>query len=257
MRKALSGQGAVVVGGGRGIGQACAEFLAAEGARVVISARTQSQIVHTVLAIRKRGGRAWAVPCDVTKPENVRTLARLAGRHLKSIDILVNSAGIAPTAPLAKLSLREWHRTIAVNLTGTFLAMQAFLPELVRRRGRVVNIASTAALEGGGGPYIAAYAAAKHGVLGLTRSAAAELSGVGVRVNAVCPGFVDTDLTRQSVARIVQKTGKTPKEALRLILNSVHQKRLITPREVARAVAKLCLPSAKATGQAVVLHGRG
>ncbi len=250
----LAGLGAVVTGGGRGIGLACAEAIAAAGARVVLAARTRGEIDAAARDLRRAGRTAWAVPCDVTKPASVAAMARRAGKLLGTVDLVVTAAGIAPTAPLAKLSLAEWNRVLAVDLTGTFLSFQAFLPGMLARgRGRFVAIASTASLEGG--KYLAAYAAAKHGVLGLVRSAAIELAGSGVTANAVCPGFVDTEITRASVATVMEKTGATRKKALARILASRGQKRLVRPGEVARAVLSLCGPYAP-SGQAVVVDGK-
>lgn len=249
----LVGRGAVITGGGRGIGLACAKALAAAGARVVLAARTRGEIEAAARDLCRKGHAAWAVPCDVTKPASVAAMARRAGKLLGSVEIVVTAAGIAPTAPLTKLSLAEWNRVLAVDLTGTFLCFQAFLPGMLeRRRGRLVAIASTAALEGGA--YIAAYAAAKHGVLGLVRSAAIELAGTGVTANAVCPGFVDTEITRSAVATVMEKTGATRKKALTRILASRGQKRLVQPDEVARVVTALC--KGTESGRAIVLDGK-
>jgi NAD(P)-dependent dehydrogenase (short-subunit alcohol dehydrogenase family) len=243
----LSGKRAVVTGGGRGIGAAVARALAAEGAAVVVSARSRGEVERVAAEVSGR-----AVPCDVTDPESVRRLAADAG----PADILVNSAGVATSAPVKSLPLEEWNRTIAVNATGTFLSTQAFLPGMAERRwGRVVNVASVAAL--GGAPYIAAYAASKHAVLGFTRCAAAEVEGRGVTVNAVCPGYVDTEMTRANLERIRAKTGLAPEQALEAILRANRQERLLTAEEVARAVLDLCGEDAGAiNGQAVTLDGR-
>src|SRR5437773_817184 len=213
-RVTLSGRGAVVTGGGRGIGMAVARALAGAGAAVVVVARTRNGIEAVATELRAAGRQAWAVPGDVTDPATVAALARAAETRLKHVDILVNNAGVAHSAPLAKLTLEDWNRVLTVNATGTFLCTQAFLPGMLERRwGRVVNIASVAGLRGG--KYIAAYSAAKHAVVGFTRSLAAEVAGSGVTVNAVCPGYVDTDMTRESVARIATKTGRSPPDALR------------------------------------------
>jgi len=243
----LKSRRAVVTGGGRGIGAAVARALAAEGAAVVVSARSRGEIDRVATEVSGR-----ALPCDVTDPESVRGLAADAG----PADILVNSAGIATSAPVKSLPLEEWNRTIAVNATGTFLCTQAFLPGMVERRwGRVVNVASVAAQAGA--PYIAAYAASKHAVLGFTRCAAAEVAGRGVTVNAVCPGYVDTEMTRANLERIRAKTGLAPDEALQTILRASGQERLFTAEEVARAVLDLCMEEAASiNGQAVTLDGR-
>ncbi len=249
----LEGRGAVVTGGGQGIGAAVARALAAEGAAVVVAARTVAKIDTVAAELRAAGRRAWAVRCDVTDPTSVRTLAETATRHLGHVDVLVNNAGIAHSAPLHRLTLEDWTRVLAVNATGTFLCTQAFLPGMLDRRwGRVVNVASVAGLQGA--KYIAAYSAAKHAALGFTRSVAAEVEATGVTCNAVCPGFVDTDMTRESVARVATKTGKAPADALAALLATAGQGRLIPPEQVAQAVLALCADGAQDTnGEAVVL----
>lgn len=251
----FSGSAAVITGGGQGIGAAVARALAAEGAAVVVAARTPERIEAVAGAIRSAGGSAWAVRCDVTDPASVRALADAAARHLKAVDILVNNAGVAHSAPLHKITLDDWNRVMAVNATGTFLCTQAFVPGmLARKRGSVVNVASVAGL--GGARYIAAYAAAKHAVIGFTRSVAAEVEGTGVTCNAVCPGYVDTEMTRESVARVVATTGKSADDALSAMLAASSQQRLITPEEVAQAVLALCDPRGdRSNGAAVTLAG--
>jgi NAD(P)-dependent dehydrogenase (short-subunit alcohol dehydrogenase family) len=251
----FSGSVAVVTGGGQGIGAAVARTLAAEGAAVVLAARSADRLERVAGAIKKAGGKAWAVPCDVTDAASVRSLALAAGRRAGVVDILVNNAGAAHSAPLAKTTLEDWNRVLAVNATGTFLCTQAFLPAMVlRKQGSVVNVASVAGLAGA--RYVAAYAAAKHAVIGLTRSVAAELEGTGVTCNAVCPGYVDTEMTKESVARVVGKTGKSREDALAAMLASAGQRRLITAEEVAQAVITLCDPQGeRPNGTAVTITG--
>jgi len=239
----LSGSVAVVTGGGQGIGAAVARALAGAGAAVVVAARTKDRIDTVAAAINKSGGTAKAVRCDVTDPASVEELVKAAG----PVDILVNNAGVAYSAPLAKTTLEDWDRVLAVNATGTFLCTRAFIPRMLeRKRGAIVNVASVAGLEGA--RYIAAYAAAKHAVIGLTRSVAAELEGTGVVCNAVCPGYVDTEMTKESVARVSAKTGKEPEAALAAMLAASEQQRLITPEEVAEAVRKLCSLTGRPNG---------
>lgn len=251
----FEGSVAIVTGGGQGIGAAVARMLAGEGAAIVVAARSADRIERVAGEIKKAGGKAWAVPCDVTNAASVHSLAQAAGRRAGVVDILVNNAGAAHSAPLAKTTLDDWNRVLAVNATGTFLCTQAFLPAMVmRKQGSVVNVASVAGLDGA--RYIAAYAAAKHAVIGLTRSVAAELEGTGVTCNAVCPGYVDTEMTKQSVARVVGKTGKSPENALAAMLASAGQERLITVDEVAQAVLALCDPQGeRPNGAAVTITG--
>jgi NAD(P)-dependent dehydrogenase (short-subunit alcohol dehydrogenase family) len=163
------------------------------------------------------------------------------------VDILVNNAGVAHSAPLLKITLDDWNRVLATNATGTFLCTQAFVGGMLeRKRGAIVNVASVAGLAGA--RYIAAYAAAKHAVIGFTRSVAAELEGTGVVCNAVCPGYVDTEMTQQSIARVSAKTGKPPPAALAAMLAASEQARLTTPEQVAAAVLALCSLTGKPNG---------
>src|SRR5438128_1756618 len=253
----LAGRGAVVTGGSRGIGLAVARALAEAGAAVVVAARAPDRLQAVAAELGAAGRRAWAVACDVADPEGVRTLAREAESRLGHVDILVNNAGISHSAPVQKTTLEDWNRLLTVNATAPFLCTQAFLPGMLARGwGRVVNIASVAGLSGG--KYIAAYSASKHAVVGFTHSVAAEVAGTGVTVNAICPGYVDTDMTRQSVSRIAAKTGMAPEAALRAALDTSGQRRLIPPEEVARAVLALCQDAARETnGEAVVITEAG
>ncbi|MFQ5744758.1 MAG: SDR family NAD(P)-dependent oxidoreductase [Acidobacteriota bacterium] len=253
----LEGKAAVITGGGRGIGAAVAAALAEAGAAVVVAARTKSEIEAVAARLCAGGYQAWAEVCDVTDPGSVDEMSRLASERLGHIDILVNNAGIGSSAPVHKLELEDWNRLMAVNATGTFLCTRAFLGKMVERKwGRIINIASVVGLRGA--RYIAAYAASKHAVVGFTRCLAAEVAAVGVTANAVCPGYVDTDMTRESVARIERQTGLSGERALQAILEMSPQRRLIAPEEVARAVLNLCDDGARGiNGQAIVIDGGG
>ncbi|HEX9728529.1 MAG TPA: SDR family NAD(P)-dependent oxidoreductase [Gemmatimonadales bacterium] len=253
----LERRGIVITGGGRGIGAAVARAVAAAGGSVVLAARTEAEVRETAAVLTAGGHAAWPVVCDVTQPDDVARLATRAADLLGSVDVLVNNAGVAHSAPLAKIDLEDWNRLFAVNATGTFLCTQALLPGMIARGwGRVVNIASVAGLSGA--RYIAAYAAAKHAVIGFTRSVAAEVAAGGVTVNAVCPGYVDTAMTTASVNRIASATGRTTAAAREAILQTTPQHRLIAPDEVAHAVLALCDHGARGiNGQCIVLDGGG
>ncbi len=251
----LDGRRAVVTGGGRGIGAATARALAERGARVVVAARSTAEIEAVATALTSGGARAWAVRVDVSDPASVQSLFEEAERTLGGVDILVNNAGVASAAPVRRLELDEWNRALTVNATGPFLLSKAVLPGMLERGwGRIVTVASVAALRGAS--YIAAYAASKHAVLGFTRSLAAEVAAAGITANAICPGYVDTAMTEASIANITRKTGLSEEQALQALLDTTPQRRLITPREVAAAVAFLCDDEARGiNGQTIVLDG--
>jgi 3-hydroxybutyrate dehydrogenase len=251
----LAGRRALVTGAGRGIGRAVALDLARAGAELALSARTQGELDGVAAEAQRLGARAVAIVADVSRPDAVRELFRAARERLGPVDVLVNGAGVAPSAPLAKTSDEQWRAAIEVNLSGTFYCMREALPEMLERGfGRIVNLASIAGKTGY--PYISAYAASKHGVLGLTRCAALEAAPRGVTVNAVCPGYVDTPMTDASVARIVEKTGMAAADARRRLEEQSPQKRLMTVEEVSALVLYLCSDAARGiTGQALSVDG--
>jgi NAD(P)-dependent dehydrogenase (short-subunit alcohol dehydrogenase family) len=235
----LSGRGAVVTGGGRGIGAAAARALVAAGARVVVSARTAGEIDALAAELRAAGGTAHALACDVARADAVERLREGALAALGRVDILVNNAGVASSAPLKSQTPEEWERLFAINVSGTFLVTRAFLPGMLERGwGRVVNVASIAGRAGAA--YVSAYAASKHAVVGFTRSMAAEVAARGVTFNAVCPGYVDTPMTERSIGNVAAKTGLDAAEARRRIVATNPQNRLIEAGEVAWAIAWLC-----------------
>lgn len=216
---------------------------AKDGYAVAVAGRSEPHLRETSDAISAAGSDALVVACDVTIREEVRRAVAATGRELGPIDVLVNNAGIAESAPFASMSDELWDRVLSVNLTGTYNCMRAVVPGMFdRRRGRVINIASVAARVGF--PYTAAYVASKHGVLGLTRAVALEAQGRGVTVNAICPGWLNTPMTQQSIARIVEKTGRTAAEARRALEEMNPQQRLIEPEEVAEVAAYLASPAA-------------
>jgi 3-hydroxybutyrate dehydrogenase len=251
----LRGRRALVTGGGRGIGRAIALRLAAAGADLVLAARSAAEIEGVGEEARRSGVKAIPCPADVGKPEDVRALFSFARAALGGVDILVNGAGIAPSAPLVKTSDETWQQVLAVNLSGVFYAMREALPGMAERGwGRVVNVASIAGKAGM--PYVAAYVASKHGVLGLTKVAALEVAERGVTVNAVCPGYVDTAMTDGGVARIAAKTGQSEAAIRKHIESLAPQKRMVTTDEVAALALFLCGEEARGiTGQGLNVDG--
>ncbi len=252
----LAGRHAIVTGASRGIGAAVADELARLGAGVTLMGRDRAALDHQRAQVLARHGvPAQAVALDLSRPDSIPAAFAAAAAGLGVVGILVNNAGIAHAAPVLRTSLEDWNRMLAVDLTGPFLCAQQVLKAMTSAGdGRIVNIASTAGLTGYG--YVTGYCAAKHGLVGFTRALAIELARSGVTVNAVCPGYTDTAIVAETVARIVAKTGRTAEQALSELTVHNPQGRLIRPEEVASAVGWLCLPqSASVTGQSILVAG--
>jgi len=250
--KALQGRHVVVTGAARGIGAAIARSLAAEGARLSLMGRRREPLQQ--LADTLPGEHAVVV-ADVADADSVNAAFAQARAALGPVAILVNNAGQAESAPFHKTTLQLWQQMIGVNLTGSFLCAQAALPDMLQAKwGRVINIASTAGQKGY--PYVSAYVAAKHGVVGLTRSLALEVAKKGVTVNAVCPGYTETDILRESIANVVAKTGRSEAEAMAEFAAGNPQQRIVQPEEVADAVRWLCGEAAGSiNGQSISVSG--
>ena len=248
---------ALITGGGRGIGRAVAFAFAHAGAHVALLARTQSEIAQVAEEIHQMHGVVTTFrACDVADAGDVaRAFAAVIETFSNGVDILVNNAGIAESAPFVKTDDELWQRHLAINLSGTFYCTRAALPAMLARGwGRVINIASIAGKTGA--PYIAAYAASKHGVLGLTRSLALEVATKGVTVNAICPGYVDTDMTTRALERIEATTGRSAADALAAIKRMSPQQRLVTPEEVAAVALLLASDEGRGiNGQAINVDG--
>ena len=248
---------ALVTGGGRGIGRAVTQALLAAGARVTVLGRSAlADDALLALAGDARGAeRLHAVVADVADAAAVAQAVGLARAHFGPIDTLVNNAGQALSAPFLRTDAQLWQAMLAVNLTGAMVCTQQVLPDMLAAAwGRVVNVASTAAQRGYA--YVSAYCAAKHGVLGLTRALALELAHKGVTVNAVCPGYTETELLAASVDNIVAKTGRSAEQARVELAAGNPQRRLVQPHEVADAVLWLCgAGAASVTGQAISVSG--
>ena len=248
--KPLEGRHALITGGGTGIGAAAAEELHAAGAKVSLLGRR----VEPLQDVAGRVGGA-AIQCDVTDTASIARAFEKARAANGPIDYLIVNAGIAESAPFHKMKRDAWDRIIAVNLTGAFDTVQAGLPDLLQTEdARIVFIASVASLRGV--PYAAHYAASKHGLLGLMRSMAAEYAKSKMTVNAICPGYVDTPMTDQSVARVSQITGRGEGDARSAITNMNASGRLVDPKAIANLVLTLCLPlSRDINGAAVTIDG--
>jgi len=248
---------ALITGGGRGIGRAIALAFAKEGAQVAIAARTLEQVEQVAKEIaRQSQTHALPVVCDVSDPHSVvRMFASVGASFGRGPDIMVNNAGIAESATIERTDDELWHRHLAINLNGSFYCTRAALPAMVERGwGRIINMASIAGKTGA--PYIAAYSASKHGLIGLTRSSALEVATKGITVNAICPGYVDTDMTTRGVENITRKSGRSAEEAMASILKMSPQNRLVTAEEVAALALLLASEEGRGiNGQAISIDG--
>jgi len=252
--QALQGMHAVVTGGSRGIGGAIASALADQGATLTLMGRDRARLDAKVVELAQRT-QVSGTTVDIANAQSVGEAFALAQAERGPVQILINNAGLAASAPFIRTETELWAQMLEVNLTGTFLCCRAVIPGMLERGfGRVVNIASTAGLIGYA--YVSAYCAAKHGVVGLTRALALEMGDRDITVNAICPGFTDTEMVAAAVSNIVRTTGKTEAEARAALTSRNPQRRLVRPEEVANAVLWLCLPGANAmTGQAIAVAG--
>ncbi|MFV0387084.1 SDR family NAD(P)-dependent oxidoreductase [Paracoccus sp. (in: a-proteobacteria)] len=241
----LTGRQVLVTGGGTGVGADLARAFAAQGARIVVAGRR----LEPLLRVAGDLPDARAVQADVTDEASIRAMFTEAG----PCDVVIANAGASDSAPFGKVGLDHWNRMIAANLTGTFLTFREGLAQMTGW-GRLIAVASTAGLKGY--RYVAPYAAAKHGVIGMVRSLALEVAKKPVTVNALCPGFLDTEMTERSIANIIGKTGASHDQALAALTQSNPQGRLVQPAEVSAAALWLCGAGSDAiNGQAIAIAG--
>jgi NAD(P)-dependent dehydrogenase (short-subunit alcohol dehydrogenase family) len=250
----LEGKVALVTGGGRGIGRAVALALAGAGAAVAITGRDSARLEDARAQIEALGVGALALGFDVTDSAAVNLGFQQARAALGPIDILVNNAGVTASVKFAEMDDATWDQIMRVNATGPFYCCRAAVPDMIERGwGRIINVASYAALSGI--PYSSAYSASKHALLGLTRSLALELARHNITANAICPGWVETDMVREAVANIVAKTGRAPADARASILALAGQQRMLDPEEVAAVALRLVGPEGdRTTGQAITVE---
>jgi NAD(P)-dependent dehydrogenase (short-subunit alcohol dehydrogenase family) len=254
IRTSLEGKHALVTGASRGIGAAIAAVLVAEGMRVTLLGRDAAALARVSQDL---GGPAHAVamPSEISDSASVAAAFAAARGQFGAVEVLINNAGQAASAKFTDTDETLWNRLLGVNLTGTYLCTRQAIPDMLKSGfGRIVNVASIAGLRGAA--YISAYVASKHAVIGLTRSLALEYATRNITVNAVCPGYVDTDIVKNAIANITRKTGRSESEALATLVATNPQGRLIESAEVADAVLWLCRPGSESiTGQSIVLSG--
>lgn len=254
--KPLDGQHAVITGGSKGIGAACAAHLAHMGAAVSLIARNQAELDAKARELSAEYGvKVATATADISEPNDIEAAFTAITDELGAPQILINNAGIGQSAPFHRMTIDFWKLTMDLNVTGAMLCTQQVYPAMREAGyGRIINMASTVGLRGYA--YITAYSASKHALVGMTRSLALEAATKGVTVNAVCPGYTDTDLVAEAVDNITEKTGRSTEEARAELAATSPIGRLITPDEVAETVAWLALPSSSAiTGQSIVVSG--
>ncbi len=253
--KDLKNKVVLVTGGGQGLGRAIALAFARQGCRVVISGRHRETLDEVAKEIDHLGAERLALKCDVTERAQVESVAGEIRERLGNVQVLINNAGMAVAAGFLKMDDSLWEEVLKTNLTGTYLCCKVFLPAMIAAGwGRVINIASTVAKVSYS--HIAAYATSKHAVLGLTRSLAVEFARSGVTINAICPGYIDTEVTHKNIRTMAEKTGKSLEDVLKNFTASSPQHRLIAPDEVAHLAITLASDSAMGiTGQAINVDG--
>ncbi len=252
---------ALITGAGAGIGAAIAMALARAGCRLTLSGRSQDKLQSQAETLRAQVPELTVLiaTMDVTDEKSVQVAVQQAQARFGPVNVLVNNAGQAQSQPFGKTDAALWQHMLNVNLTGSYHCIQAVLPGMLEAAetgtpGRIINIASTAGLKGYA--YVSAYVAAKHGVVGLTKALALELARKGVTVNAICPGYTETDIVREAVQNIVNKTGKSEAQARLALASSNPQQRLVQAHEVAQSVLWLCAQGSDAiNGQAIAIDG--